>query len=274
MVRTFGVAVSLVLALLPVGAEAAVIDGSAGADNLFGTRRADTINGFGGVDHLFGRGGNDRLFGGDSSDWLLPGAGTDLADGGALADTIIDDDGRATKDEKGDRLFGGPGNDFMYSADDERDFVDCGPDTDIAVTDQIDVVTGCETVLAFDGEIAAGYTMFAGTKGRDVFGASPGNDVIALKGGDDAVEADAGNDVVLAGLHRKKGDGIGGGPGLDALVDDDGKGGDVIFGHEGSDIVYAADGAPTQIDCGVDVDVVYMDLGIDTQVGCENVVAG
>ena len=51
------------------------------------------------------------------------------------------------EDNLGQNVFnGGPGNDYIQAANGQRDVIDCGPGTDRADVDAIDVVVGCEDV--------------------------------------------------------------------------------------------------------------------------------
>jgi Ca2+-binding RTX toxin-like protein len=63
-------------------ASAAVIDGTSGPDRLVGTAQADAIRGYGGLDRIYGKAGADRLLAG--------------------------------RDNKRDKVRGGPGNDRIY----------------------------------------------------------------------------------------------------------------------------------------------------------------
>ena len=108
------------------------IVGTAGDDDLDGTRGPDVICGLGGDDHVHGGagndvvygdggddviealGGNDRVYGGRGRDVLRGGAGADVLDGGPGADLFSGgaggDDLRA-RDGVGERLNGGSGRD-------------------------------------------------------------------------------------------------------------------------------------------------------------------
>jgi Ca2+-binding RTX toxin-like protein len=95
--------------------------GSWGDDYLYGTPKADKICGLPGADRIFSRGGNDFIDAGNGDDRIYPGAGFD---------TVI---------ARG-------GDDTVYARDGQRDWIDCGAQTDIAVVDRIDVVRHCEYV--------------------------------------------------------------------------------------------------------------------------------
>ena len=64
----------------------ATIVGTAGANNLRGTRRADVIAALGGNDSVDGLGANDLVCGGAGRDTLIGGAGSDRVDGGSAFD--------------------------------------------------------------------------------------------------------------------------------------------------------------------------------------------
>jgi Ca2+-binding RTX toxin-like protein len=117
----------------------------------------EVLNVTDGASSLSGLGGNDVLKGGDSPDAIDGGAGDDDLDGGNGNDTITGGPGKDTI--MGDAVAGqcsvvgyfgsckAPwGNDTINARDGEADNVDCGPGTDTAVVDAIDVVANCETV--------------------------------------------------------------------------------------------------------------------------------
>ena len=88
--------------------------------------------GFEGVVKANGAGGNDAMTGGPGADTLVGGPGDDTLDGGPGID----------------RIEGGDGSELVRVRDGEADSVDCGAAPDIAVTDQVDVLAGCESVDA------------------------------------------------------------------------------------------------------------------------------
>jgi Ca2+-binding RTX toxin-like protein len=101
-------------------------------------------------------GGDDVITGSDGADSLDAGAGNDKVSGGFGNDTITGGPGQ--DDLSGDRtaaceygpVYGtctiGTGNDTIQAQDGEKDTVDCGPGSDTAYVDAIDVVTNCEDV--------------------------------------------------------------------------------------------------------------------------------
>jgi hypothetical protein len=97
---------------------------------IVGTAKADYLAGGGLDDTIFGLGGNDTLLGGSGDDVIYGGPGNDIIIGGPGSD----------------KLYGGPGSDTIMAADGERDIVDCGPGSDRAIVDAIDIVSNCESV--------------------------------------------------------------------------------------------------------------------------------
>lgn len=100
-----------------------VISGGASAvQRALGVATDETIRGTTVSDDLRGTGGDDRIFGLAGDDMIAGGYGSD-------------------------RLWGGPGNDLLLARDGERDVVVCGPGRDdVALVDEFDVVSGCETL--------------------------------------------------------------------------------------------------------------------------------
>lgn len=110
----------------------------AGADRVHAGRGNDRIFGGAGADRLFGEKGADRIQGNQGHDAIFAGAGRDTVHGGPGSDVIFaksrqDIDGR--RDRRGDRVFGGKGDDVINTRDGERDIISCGPGRDRAVLD-------------------------------------------------------------------------------------------------------------------------------------------
>ncbi len=101
------------------------IAGASGPNLLRGTARSDFID---------AKGGNDRIRGMQGNDTLCAGPGNDTVDGGPQGDTVTGDTGH-------DLLYGGAGDDRIDARDGEVDRIDCGPGTDIATLDTVDVIT-------------------------------------------------------------------------------------------------------------------------------------
>jgi hypothetical protein len=95
-------------------------DGEAGENDAVNADMEDSIGGAG-DDTIAGSTGPNEIDGGD---------GGDVIDGAAGPDTID----------------GGPGNDRITSRDGVQESVACGDGNDLAVTDEFDTVSDCETV--------------------------------------------------------------------------------------------------------------------------------
>jgi Ca2+-binding RTX toxin-like protein len=102
-----------------------IIDGTAGADKLYGHDGAvDQITGFGGSDTIYGLAGADTIDGGAGIDQLYGGRGDDTVSGGADTDYIYGDLGD-------DEQYGELGNDLIYSGS-GSDLMDGGSGSDTA----------------------------------------------------------------------------------------------------------------------------------------------
>jgi Ca2+-binding RTX toxin-like protein len=105
------------------------INGTIGADTIYGTPYFDIVDGFGGNDALFGGAGDDAIDGGAGNDEIGGGAGNDVIHGGPGNDI----------------LSGGVGNDTIYAGP-GRDKIGCGPGNDTAYIGPGDTVRACEHV--------------------------------------------------------------------------------------------------------------------------------
>jgi Ca2+-binding RTX toxin-like protein len=159
------------------------ITGSGIHNILGGGPGNDRLNGGGNNDTLRGDDGDDRLEADPANDDLVGGNGIDTADYSARVANLtidlddVDDDGETGEGDnvsidteriiggagndtlmgngsdnylKGnagtDVLFGGEGNDRIHSRDSAAESVDCGGGGgDVAATDSLDALTGCET---------------------------------------------------------------------------------------------------------------------------------
>lgn len=139
------------------GREAQREVGTGGPDRLTGLGKGpnqtrglgggDTINGGFGTDCLAGEGGDDEIRGGTQGDLIEGGAGDDKLLGTGL---------RSLGRSGNDTLVGGPGEDIISASDGAdrilahdggRDRIDCGPGQDVALVDDVDIVSRCEHVL-------------------------------------------------------------------------------------------------------------------------------
>ncbi len=149
-----------------------------------------------GASAISGLGGNDVIKGGDSPDAIDGGAGDDDLNGGNGNDVIT---GGPGKDQiVGDATAGGCyvigyygscktpwGNDTINAQDGEADNIDCGPGTDTANVDAVDVVANCETVnragAAAPGGQGGASTGKGAAKGLTIVGAAKLKQLLAGK---------------------------------------------------------------------------------------------
>lgn len=279
-----------------IGAEAA----SADADLVVGTSGVDNLYGLAGSDVLSGNAGNDKLYGGDGDDILEGGAGSDQLDGGT--DTIS---------SGGTPGPGGNGDTIRYNSSTATVSVNLatrvisGGTGSQAVGDTIVAVAGVSTIenvtgSGFDDQIvgdnrantliglvgndtltgAAGDDVLLGGDGIDVITAGDGADNVDAGAGDDVdVHGDAGNDLVAGGegndtLYGDAGaDTLDGGAGNDTLyggADNDtlggGDGADALFGDAADDKLSGGAGNDT-LTGGDGNDILSGDLGDDTLLG-------
>jgi hypothetical protein len=95
----------------------------------------------------------ENIIGGAGGDALVGTGGPNTISGGAGADTITGGGGA-------DALYGGEGNDVINAVDGTIDRVDCGDGTqDIATTDSIDTVAGCESDTVTPAALAVATTI-------------------------------------------------------------------------------------------------------------------
>jgi Ca2+-binding RTX toxin-like protein len=143
-------AMILVVAALMVGVFASVAlaasnvwTGTDERDVKSGTKQDEVLKGMGGDDTLNGFGGQVVVKGGDGPVEMGGGYGSDKAYGNAGNDNLID-----APDKNKDFLYGGTGDDTVQVRDFPavKDVVYCGPGTDTAYVDKLDVTNDCERV--------------------------------------------------------------------------------------------------------------------------------
>jgi Ca2+-binding RTX toxin-like protein len=142
------------------------LNGGPGNDRILGGRGNDTLKGGDSADRIAGGSGNDTSAGEDGNDRMSGGSGDDIQDGGTGNDRIYANAGRdrssggdgddtlwalgrsdvtpgtgGATDTAGDALVGGNGNDVFRTRDGEVDLIACGPGTDRALLDGVDVIT-------------------------------------------------------------------------------------------------------------------------------------
>lgn len=97
----------------------------AGGDQAWGRGSGDEINNGDGPDIAYGEAGNDVIYGDDHSDSLSGNGDEDNLHGGNAADNIYGNSGNK------DQLWGGSGDDFLDTSDDDlHDELDGGGDQD------------------------------------------------------------------------------------------------------------------------------------------------
>jgi Ca2+-binding RTX toxin-like protein len=167
--------------------DADVFQGGAGRDFLRGGAGNDSLDGGAGRDTIDGGPGTDGISGGDGTDTVtyedragnepvaisldgaandgvagendavsadiedaIGGAGDDTISGSPGANEIEGGDGGDVIDGLGgrDTIDAGTGNDRITSRDGVQESVECGDGNDLAVTDEFDSATNCETVQA------------------------------------------------------------------------------------------------------------------------------
>jgi pimeloyl-ACP methyl ester carboxylesterase len=123
-----------VLAQVTCNGKVATIVGTAGDDNLRGTKLPDVIAGLEGNDTITGASGNDTLCGGPGNDIISAGNGHDFVDGGSGEDIVIGGFGN-------DMLLGGLGHDQVNASE--------GVDTCDGGIGQ-DTPAGCDSAVNFN----------------------------------------------------------------------------------------------------------------------------
>jgi len=218
----------------PASSPDAIINGTAGADNLNGTTGDDTINGFDGIDYIKAGSGNDLVNAGLDHDVVKGGLGNDTLNGDEGNDLLKGEDGD-------DIINGGIGNDTLDGGE-GNDQLNGG--------DGNDILKG-----------GNGIDTLNGGNGNDILRGEGGNDFLYGEGGNDKLEGGDGNDTLYggAGLDR-----LFGGEGDDLL---DGEGdSDRLYGEGGNDTLYGRDGNDL-LDGGTGNDTIFGGIGNDTIFG-------
>lgn len=241
----------------------ATLLGGDGADELESEIGNDVLRGGEGDDKLIGGAGDDQLHGDGGDDFLQPDRyteGNDVVDGGTGFD-LVDDWADNSSEKRGKRVsitLDGQANDGRPGEQDN--------------------VMNVEHVKAF----APGtYSMSDGPDRVEVYAPSDlgpstvsgngGDDMLLASNGAQTIDGGAGNDQIEGGFGD---DTLTGGPGRDTIAAD-------FTGSQcgilqsctlphGNDVVYARDGEPDTIDCGVGTDRAIVDP-VDTVSNCETV---
>lgn len=187
-----------------------IVDGTEGADKLYGSQLADGIYGYGGNDTLYGQDGDDEIFGGEGKDLLLGGRGADYLDGGAGNDT-------ASYAGSASGVTINLATGLGYGGDAQGD-----------------------TLVSIENVIGSSYSdTLVGDALNNKLSGGGGDDLMLGGAGQDSLLGGNGNDTIYGGSGR---DTISGGSGNDVLRGDDagGKAMDVFVfnnGESGADTV-------------------------------------
>jgi Ca2+-binding RTX toxin-like protein len=189
-----------------------IMPGTVNNDVIFGGPADELIDGLQGDDTLVGQGGADTLEGGEGNDILAEGpadAGDDVLRGGP----------------GNDGLFGGAGNDLLDGGEGSNTLTylsaTAGVTNDLAISgpQTIGGGMGVDTLLNFArlGGSAFNDTLL-GDDGHTIFAGSPGDDYMDGRGGADAVFYGAATSGVTVDLSNTGPQTIGGGMGVDTLL--------------------------------------------------------
>jgi hypothetical protein len=260
------------------------IHGGAGDDDIedsSGDEASRAFSGDAGNDTIRGFGGNDVIDGGDGNDEVDGGAGNDKVYGGAGNDTMWGDHYR---DPGADVIDGGPGYDTTQDWSKPEDLQN-QPSVDVTLDGvandgrpgEGDNVVGVEkfqmyVVGRFVGSDAAENINIynPGNQGPSTLVGNGGDDTLIGNDFDDTVDGGPGNDHVEGGMGN---DSVTGGPGQDVIYGDATASSCTWYSCQipfGNDVVYARDGEPDNIDCGIGTDKAIVD-SIDIVANCETV---
>ncbi|MFT6535199.1 MAG: Ca2+-binding RTX toxin-like protein [Loktanella salsilacus] len=166
------------------------LNGTTGADVIYGGAGNDTISAGNGNDFVYGGTGNDTIFGGSGNDTIYGGAGNDSISGGDGNDVLY---GRMGNDN----IDAGAGNDTVYGGS-GTDTIALGEGNNIgyggAGGDTITAGSGADTIYGGSGRDSIG----AGAGNDRIYGGDS-NDTIDGGAGDDTIYGEAGNDSILGG---------------------------------------------------------------------------
>ena len=129
------------------------IFGTGGADTLYGSAGANYISGGGGTDYVNGDNGADTIITGSGNSTVLGGLGADTVTGGSGNDLLVG--GIFTAGDVGvtDFVFGGAGNDTLYTGSGGNGALhgDAGLDTIVGSTGSDSIYGGLGTDLLISG---------------------------------------------------------------------------------------------------------------------------
>ncbi|MGC4095936.1 MAG: calcium-binding protein [Nitrospira sp.] len=223
------------------------LNGTSGADNIFGLAGDDTLVGGDANDHLFGDSGNDRLFGGNGNDRLNGGIGNDRLDGGTGID--VADYNSAFVDPPGP-----VGPQFVTGAT-------AGVTVNLNLTGaQNTGGSGIDTLVSIENLI--------GTNFNDTLIGNAADNVLSGLNGNDTLNGNSGNDRLLGGSGN---DTLNGGTGSDML--NGGAGNDLLNGDTGNDFAdYSTATAGVTVSLNVAGSQNTGGAGLDTLMSIENLI--
>lgn len=253
------------------GADADVVDGGYGADEIIGAGRGDILNGGQSNDVIYGGAGPDSTsaiqssydddgvrydqFGNvlpEDDDDIHGGVGNDFLSGSAGHDDIFGGEGTDTLEGGSgfDNLFGGEGNDILSGGADQDN---------LSGGNGEDTLHGGSGADALFGD--AGDDDLSGGSGDDALHGGSGTDVLRGGSGVDLLQGDAGDDHLDGGSGN---DQLFGGDGADYLKA--GSGDDLLLGGDGKDRLMAYTGDDV-LDGGAGKDTLYLGAGSDIATG-------
>lgn len=171
------------------GAAIQSVDGTANAEELFGSSGPDRMSGYDGADEIAAGYGNDRVEGGNGDDRIFGGAGDDALFGGENNDSLWGGPGRDSHD-------GGAGLDYVrYDEAARGDLV-----VDLAAPARNTGVAAGDTYFGIEGFIlGTGNDYVFGDTSRNFLVGGAGNDVLRGAEGDDSLDGGTGDDIVDGG---------------------------------------------------------------------------
>ncbi len=248
------------------------LNGDTGNDVLFGGEGDDVLGGGPDQDTLFGGNGNDSLLGGIDNDVLDGGTGDDTLDGGEGDDLLIGGGGN-------NLVYGGQGNDFIDTRTEgsspDRAFPGLYP-ADADPMDNRDTVfggAGNDTIFTGDDQdeiVAGGGNDFvdAGDDNDSVQG-NDGDDTLIGGEGSDTITGDLGDDLIYGGTPDDVTDPTHLANDVDPDPDNNrdelfgGLGNDTIYGGDDNDTIYGGQGDDLLFG-GIDEDLIYGGAGNDS----------
>jgi Ca2+-binding RTX toxin-like protein len=252
-------------------AEATLILGLGGNDNLQGQEGGDTLDGGAGNDVLRGAGGNDTLNGGGGDDFLEGGTGDDtyLFGRGAGQDAIDDYDETAGNVDT--LLFDATVSaaDIVVSRDVRNLYLSIGGTTDRLRIDEwfgddfskVEQVKFADGTIWNEADINARLWVTPSDGDDRLYGTSADN-VLSGFGGDDELYGDRGNDLLFGNggddsLSDYDGSNVFDGGDGDDYLDSDGRP-NFLVGGKGNDLLDATNYDIVAFNAGDGVDTVYI----------------